>query len=129
MKLFVLFVLMSMFSLAQPLVQEQVCMSGSFQSRGLVVSPVKSGEGNADFTVQTTPMANDLFINVNGQHEGNYSVEVYDATGKLLNQARTRMISGNFSHKFSFSDYPGGIYMLKVTNEDAPASKLLRVIK
>jgi hypothetical protein len=104
-------------------------MSGSFQSRGLVVSPVKSEEGNADFTVQTTPVANDLFINVSGQREGNYSVEVYDATGKLLNQAKARMIAGNFSQKFSFSDYPGGIYMLKVTNEDAPASKLLRIIK
>jgi hypothetical protein len=129
MKLLVLFVLMSMLSVAQPLVQEQVCMSGSFQSRGLVVSPVKSGEGNADFTVQTTPVAHDLFINVSGPREGNYSVEVYDATGKLLNQTKTRMIAGNFSQKFSFSDYPGGIYMLKVTNEDAPASKLLRIIK
>lgn len=98
------------------------------QGRSLLITALKGDNADRDFSVGTQVMAAELVLSISATKEFNYSVELFDITGKQLVNQKVKPAAPSFTHRLSFYDYPDGIYMLKL-NSDNNATRVYRIIK
>jgi hypothetical protein len=82
----------------------QVNFDGQFTYSKIV--SVKMGNLDNKFTVYPNPMKDHLMVNTN--FEGDYTIDLFDITGKLLQSHKANQLS----LQLSTSDLPAGIYMI-----------------
>lgn len=75
------------------------------------------GQNTLESQVQVypNPVKGELTIMING-NDRQLSLSLIDATGKTVHSEKLDNVSANFSKKINMSGFPGGIYLLKISN-------------
>jgi hypothetical protein len=65
------------------------------------------------------PFNNFINFKINIRKEGNYDLLIYDCLGRLIiNQKNIYLHQGKTRRYFDFTDFPSGIYFVKINNEN-----------
>ncbi len=81
----------------------------------------------SDFFVYPNPTAGKLYVESFQNMNGNASLELYDATGKLLDKLVVDYTVG--SAEFDFGKYSSGVYFIKVIYEGKDDTDFIKIIK
>lgn len=110
---------------------DTVNTKGLQQSKNIQV--VSIPEVNADleenYFVYPHSITKDLRLDFKKMKIGNYSIEVYDIAGKLLNQIKIKLNTSSYIENISFMEYPNAVYLIKIINPETSVEKIFRVIK
>ena len=71
-------------------------------------------EDNNNITISPNPFDNELYVNFN-KEKTNFKITVYNLQGKIVQKQKVKQIK---TFKLSFSNFPSGIYLLSITDED-----------
>tara|TARA_Y100001968_G_C19448714_1_gene767021 strand:- start:2165 stop:3109 length:945 start_codon:yes stop_codon:yes gene_type:complete len=90
-----------------------------------LVDNTSSGVGvvdnNIDLSIFPNPVIENIYITGKNLNEGNYKLEIFDISGKLVS-AETVYISENFTKEIN-SSFDTGIYTLSLSNENGVTTK------
>ena len=108
-----------------------VSMTSSLTSGATVESAVTSTnaiQSNSDVLLQLQPNPAKDYTYLTIKGEGKYAISVYDMNGKILLNKTTGVVSHQTKEYINLQGFAGGIYLIKVTNEQG-YNKTIRLLK
>lgn len=118
-------VLVDAFSSAEVLLTQ-----GYLQPSEVVTISVSEFEENNQFIhVYPNPFSSVLQIGCNGIPDGNYSIDIMDASGRLVYQRGKCLLSSNQNIQLDLSAFAVGYYVMKVSSVTSGESQICKIVK
>lgn len=94
----------------------QTCPSGI--SSSVLVDAIPEMEISA-FSIYPNPSSGEFWISFNGEQNSEYSLEIINAEGKVVEQDKTENFNGQYRKMFDLSTYGSGAYLIRVSHNGA----------
>ncbi len=90
---------------------------------------INENENESNISVYPNPATNDFTLTVNLQSNEEIKIEIYDVAGKLLKSFdKQKFTIGVNSFKIDATEFPNGIYLIKVKNVSYSLNKTLKFL-
>ncbi len=72
--------------------------------------------GDETVTVSPNPVADEIFVTYTSVTNGNMSLDIFSADGKLVKSINTSVAKGENNYTYNVSELAGGVYYMKINN-------------
>ncbi len=77
----------------------------------------------------SNPVVKEAWINFGLMDKGNYTLTIYDITGKQLQLLSIKNDTENQKEKINMSEFAEGLYLFNITNTSTLKTKTIRIAK
>jgi len=107
------------------------CGDGNFSEKGVYVSDcsgINTQTLKASVLFYPNPVTENLVVEVSGKEPG-ISIELCSVIGKVLFQETYNAPGGNLKKTIDLSAFPGGLYLLRISNENRSFADKILILK
>ncbi|MEZ4799046.1 MAG: T9SS type A sorting domain-containing protein [Flavobacteriales bacterium] len=98
-------------------------------SEVVTISVSEFDESNQYIHVYPNPFSSMLQIGCNGIPDGNYNIDIMDASGRLVYQHGRCLLSSNQNIQLDLSAFAVGYYVIKVSSVTSGVSQICKIVK
>jgi hypothetical protein len=106
-----------------------VTTKGFYQPKKILLTYIPEVKSNGDIFTYPNPVINDVTLNFSQMESGNYSLEIFETSGKKVGQLNFNIDASSTNEKIPMAYFSEGVYLFKVVNELNAKSKIFKVIK
>jgi hypothetical protein len=103
-------------------------LTQGFQQPFVDVTGIPESQNSNAVSAFPNPFKNEMFLNFGKMETGNYTISVYDLTGKQIVNEKTTVSINNSAYRLSLVNIDDGIYVVKISNEKR-CDKSIKIIK
>jgi hypothetical protein len=100
-----------------------------FKNINVISIPETDSDLEENYFIYPHPVLNNLVLNFEKMKAGNYILEVYDISAKLLIHTKLKLKKRSFFVRISFVECANGVYLVKIRNATNSIEKAFRIIK